>query len=59
MAGKSEARQSVKEELRGRMLERLRYSTRRLVLRALSDPDVVETFLNDDGLLWKEKFAKH
>lgn len=57
MAGDAEVKPSIEEELRERTLEGLRYSMGPLVLRALNDPDVVEVFLNDDGLLWEEKFG--
>ncbi len=57
MAGETDVRRSMEEELHERTLEGLRYSMGPLVLRALTDPDVVEVFINDDGLLWEEKFG--
>lgn len=40
-----------------RRLEGLRHAMGPLLLTALSDPDVVEAFLNPDGSLWAEKFG--
>lgn len=40
-----------------RRLEGLRHAMGPLLLAAMADPDVVEVFLNPDGLLWAEKFG--
>lgn len=40
-----------------RRLEGLRFALGEKVLAALSDPDVVEVMLNDDGSLWTEKMG--
>lgn len=40
-----------------RRLEGLRHAMGPMLLAALSDPDVVEVFLNPDGKLWAEKFG--
>ena len=44
-------------EAERRRLEGLRHAMGPVLLAALSDPDVVEVFLNPDGLVWAEKFG--
>lgn len=46
------------KELEQRRLDGLRHALGPLVMEALSDPDVVEVFLNPDGTLWSEKFGE-
>lgn len=42
------------EDLNARRLETLRHAMGETLLAAMDDPDVVEVFLNPDGLLWAE-----
>lgn len=46
------------KELERRRLDGLRHALGPLVMEALSDQDVVEVFLNPDGMLWAEKFGE-
>lgn len=45
-------------ELQERRLENIRHAMGDVMLAALADPEVVEVFLNPDGMLWAESFGK-
>ncbi|MGS0741431.1 P-type conjugative transfer ATPase TrbB [Glaciimonas sp. GG7] len=50
--------EGISDELHERRLESLRYAMGPVMLDYLLRPDVVEIFLNPDGLLWAEEFGK-